>query len=495
MTIAVELALVAGALANPNEAWDLLDAAPRGSVADIALGVVWGIVADLADKGVAPDLARVQQEALARGVANQVGAELAEALAAGGTIDQTRRAALTVGQAATVRRLRGLALGAVQDIDTLSPAQALPAFAASIDAMLRAFTPTGARRTELVQGMVESLHRAEARARGESTARAWPIGLDTIAGPDPAKRRALLHFDAAWTPAPGELVVIGGGTGQGKSALAQYWAMQLVEAGFLNGNMKLGAVYIPLADIDGPAMADRALARLAGRTSWEVSREPRPPDVSLRAMRKAIEAADPWLRERFIVLDGVGRDVEDIIQAVRRERLRMAAMGIELRMLVVDYVQKVTHRGSQGLHSFTVLETVCSRLREQIAKPLEMCVVAASQLNRENNIDGRKTPTMAALKGGSVIEEAADVVAMLHPTPIRWEKKPNDWRKRLKRTELHVLKYRNGAPSVLALITDLATYRYWPEAECPSDVYTLPPPKKKGEKEEGNQEDAQDDLL
>jgi replicative DNA helicase len=447
-----ELALVAGAIAHPGEVWALLDEAPRDALLDPLLGSVWGVIADLAHTGQAPELARVQAELVRQGLAERIGPSMAE-LATGGTVAQVRAAAARVRAAADQRRFLGLAQGVMQDLTSLPPDQALPAWQAFLDQGLRACGERGQRRTDLHAGMIESVARAEARARGEITERSWPLGVEGL--------------DHIWTLAPKELVTLGGPSGGGKSALAQWIGLAFVR------KTGRGVLYIPLADIDAAAMSDRAVAHLSHRTSREVARDI-PHDSALRAMRRALEES-AYLRHRFTVVDGCSTDVEDLVQIIRQERLRMRQRGVELGLVVTDYAQTITSR-QKGLDDLDVLRVVSQTLKIQVAQALEVAVVLPSQYNRQY-MPGQRPPVTGDLYGGSVMEHYSDVVALIHPTKLPHVPAlpENDWRNRLRRFELHLPKNRTGSPGMVPLVADLATYSYWAEKACPH--YAPPPPK------------------
>lgn len=472
MSITLELALVAGAIAHPAEAQALLDQVPRGAILDPLLGSVWGAVADLVDAGQMPTLERVQAELLRAGLAERIGPSMAD-LARGGPLPQVQRAAALVRAAADQRRFVGILEGGLQDLTQLAPDQAQPAMAAILDGLLRSLGDRGAKRLDMADGLRASLDRAEARARGEAPERFWPLGVEGL--------------DEHWSPAPGDLIIIGAQSGIGKSAFSQWICSGVILAthpkrGFDEPALMrpdAGVVYVPLADLDGPALADRELAQVAPWSAREVSREA-PSSRALEVLRKAVAFYGPRVRGRFVVWEDTPRDVEDVAQYVRRERLRMLAAGVKLRLAVVDYAQTLRCRGHEKMSQIEVLERVAFTLKE-LAKALDIAVILPTQLNRNRKGDYRP-PETSDIFGGSSLEHYADVVLLMHPTPLRLRKDARPEEKRLKRVVLLCRKYRGGPTFELPFIADLSTYTYWPESHCPTTVYDPPPPpaKKKG---------------
>lgn len=467
MSITLELALVAGAIAHPAEAQALLDQVPRGAILDPLLGSVWGAVADLVDAGQMPTLERVQAELLRAGLAERIGPSMAD-LARGGPLPQVQRAAALVRAAADQRRFVGILEGGLQDLTQLAPDQAQPAMAAILDGLLRSLGDRGAKRLDMADGIKATLERAEARARGELSARFWPLGVDGL--------------DHLWAPAPRELVILGAASGGGKSAFSQWICTQFLLARLPSGALMRpdsGVVFVPLADLDGEALADRELAMIAPWPGKEVARDT-PSAHALARMRAAVAAHEPALRGRYVIWEDTPTEVEDVAQYVRRERLRMLAQGVKLRLVVVDYAQTLRCRGHESMTQIQVLERV-ARVLKELAKSLEITVILPTQLNRNRNGDHRP-PETSDIFGGSALEHFADVVLLMHPTAIKLRRDATALQRGAKRFVLFCRKFRAGAPFELPLIADLSTYRYWPEATCPTTIYDPPPPpaKKKG---------------
>lgn len=461
------LTLVAGAIAHPDQVYDLLDAAPVGTIQDQLLGAVWGVIGELAQAGRTPDLATVQAELLARGLTERIAPEALADLALAPPLAKVRAAAQAVQAQHRRARYLALAQGVVQDLEA-TPADASAAiWAAFLDEGLRAASSRGMRRTDLAEGMAQSLKRAEQRAAGEAPERSWSLGVDGL--------------EETWSLAPAELLILGAGSGQGKTALAQWLGLRLVQS---TGR---GVLYLPLADVDGAALADRALAHTSRRSSREVSREI-PHDAALRDMRAAVVKSAPWLAGRFTVVDGTSSDVEDLEQLVRQERLRMLAQGVQLGLVVMDYAQTITTR-DRRLTDMETLRVVSSRLKA-LAKDLDLTVALPSQYNRDLDRRGPgAVPTAADLFGGSAMLHYADAVALLQRTSIRHVPpiEESDWRQRLRRYLVHLVKNRGGPEAKIPLIADLATYSYWPEKRCPH--YDPPPPPKA---KKGGDDDVQD---
>lgn len=124
-------------------------------------------------------------------------------------------------------------------------------------------------------------------------------------------------------------------------------------------------------------------------------------------------------------------DTPTITPAELRSRARYIAMNGGLDMVVVDYLQLMSSDRSTKDANRVIEVSEISRSLKQLARELDVPVIALSQLNRssEHREDGE--PRLSDLRDSGAIEQDADIVLML------W--RPNDNGVRLK-----VAKHRNG---------------------------------------------------
>lgn len=92
-----------------------------------------------------------------------------------------------------------------------------------------------------------------------------------------------------------------------------------------------------------------------------------------------------------------------------KESIRANAIKRGIKLFFIDYLQILTTVSRQQ-NSNEFLELV-SRELKNLAKELNVCIVALSQLNRDK-LDPR--PTLARLKASSGIEQAADMVILVY---------------------------------------------------------------------------------
>ena len=123
-----------------------------------------------------------------------------------------------------------------------------------------------------------------------------------------------------------------------------------------------------------------------------------------------------------------------------------------LDMIIVDYLQLMAPVNT-GKNSSPVQEvTEISRGLKQLAKELNVPVIALSQLSRNIEHRGENAePRLADLRDSGAIEQDADVVMFIHRNKSEEEGKTKD-----DQAKLIIEKHRNGATGVINLYFDSA---------------------------------------
>lgn len=211
--------------------------------------------------------------------------------------------------------------------------------------------------------------------------------------------------------APGDLVIVGGRPGMGKTSLATGIAF---DAAIRDG---VAALIFSL-EMDRSSLLVRALASRADLdgNSIEDGRL-RPSEWSrLHAAGSEIAAAPVWIDDRALDLAG-------IVSTARRWRGRPEEGGRERAIVVVDYLQLVKVPGDKRKGSNREQDVAeASRTLKLLARDLRLPVVALSQLNRAVEARTDKRPTMADLRESGAIEQDADVIAFCYRDAVYNEK-------------------------------------------------------------------------
>ncbi len=192
---------------------------------------------------------------------------------------------------------------------------------------------------------------------------------------------------------PGELFVVGGRPGGGKSALGE----SIARAAAAQGVASL-FVSMEMADHE---LGRRALASEPGLSMDTAAR----PDAALSERQRAVveralaDGRDELVQTRYCT------SVEAIEAEVARE-LGRAGRGVA----VIDYLQ-LADRPAGRMTEAEALGRV-TRAMKQLARRLGVSVVLLSQLSR-NNAAERREPELSDLRGSGCIEQDADEVLLL----------------------------------------------------------------------------------
>ncbi|HEX6568749.1 MAG TPA: replicative DNA helicase [Acidimicrobiales bacterium] len=132
------------------------------------------------------------------------------------------------------------------------------------------------------------------------------------------------------------------------------------------------------------------------------------------------------------------------IMEIRAKSRRLRSQVGDLGMVVVDYLQLMTGRGSAENRQVEVAEM--SRGLKILARELECPVVALSQLSRQLELRADKRPLLADLRESGSIEQDADVVMFIYRDDVYHSDSPDRGQ-----AEVIVAKHRNGPTGVCRL--------------------------------------------
>ena len=106
-------------------------------------------------------------------------------------------------------------------------------------------------------------------------------------------------------------------------------------------------------------------------------------------------------------------DTGDLTPVQIRARATKASIRMGLDYLWLDYLQLVNVPGATGESQNYIQATVAAREMKNLAKHLDIPVIAASQLSRRVEFQEHKRPDLSHLRDSGAIEEAADLVGLL----------------------------------------------------------------------------------
>lgn len=131
-----------------------------------------------------------------------------------------------------------------------------------------------------------------------------------------------------------------------------------------------------------------------------------------------------------------------------RRRARRLMRKADIKLFIVDYLQLCHGDGPVESNEFI---TSISRAFKELAKELQVPVLALSQLNRklEDRSGGNKRPKLSDLRGSGSLEQDADVVMFLYRDEVYNQDENNPLKGQ---AELIVSKQRNGPLGTVNLI-------------------------------------------
>lgn len=139
--------------------------------------------------------------------------------------------------------------------------------------------------------------------------------------------------------------------------------------------------------------------------------------------------------------------MSEIMARARQLKARMAAEGIRLGVVCIDHMGLVTPSGRYAGNKVAEASEI-SGMARVMAKELECCVVLLSQLSREVEKRDDKRPTLADLRWSGEIEQDAHVVAFLYREAYYLNQRDNvePWELSAAKNKLEFLvrKNRNG---------------------------------------------------
>lgn len=195
----------------------------------------------------------------------------------------------------------------------------------------------------------------------------------------------------------GTLVVLGGRTSQGKSALALQVALHVATQG--------KKVLFCTLEMQKESLAYRILG-------YETGKEP-------ALLRKVGMAPEAWDRahvdlERrhantpLLICEDSGLTSQAVVGLARR-----VARSEGLDVLVVDYLNILNDTTVPGESRNQVLGRACRALAA-LAKQLNACVIVLAQLNRLPESTADRIPRIWHLRDSGEVEQIADVVLLIH---------------------------------------------------------------------------------
>lgn len=242
---------------------------------------------------------------------------------------------------------------------------------------------------------------------------------------------------------PGQLVIVAGRPGSGKSTAA---AGDFVRAAAFNRHARRKPVAVFSLEMSQDEIARRLLSAEAR--------------VPLHVLTEGKLSEEDWRRLHHVAADTESAPLfvdttPNLTVADIRARCRRVKRQHGLSLVVVDYLQLLAANKGTGRESRQEQLEAMSRALKLLGKELDVPVVAVCQLNRGPEMRADKVPTAADLRGSGALEQDADVIVLLF-RPDAYDKESP----RAGELDFIVDKNRNGPKDTVTVAAQLHLSRF-----------------------------------
>jgi len=234
-----------------------------------------------------------------------------------------------------------------------------------------------------------------------------------------------------------DLIVLAARPSQGKTALA----LELSRACALSKISQPKPVLFFSLEMGKVQLAKRQFAAGASVEMGKIQRG----DVSTQEFTRIVDELNRSASFPLYLDDKPGLTLLQLCGKARRFRRRHG-----IAMIVIDYLQLISAKKEKGRNREQEIAEI-TRTLKQLAKELQIPIIALSQMNRDND-EGNRKPRLSDLRESGAIEQDADVVCFI------WHEK--DGNSGSVKNQLVFAKHRNGATDTIEVIFEGATQRW-----------------------------------
>lgn len=266
----------------------------------------------------------------------------------------------------------------------------------------------------------EAWDRLEALSKRDGGIRGVPSGF-------PALDNLLSGFH------PSDLVILAARPSVGKTSLA----LDIARNAAVRHNVPVGIFSL---EMSSEQIIDRMLSAESFVNSWKMRTGQVKEEEDFSRIRDALETLS---KAPIYIDDKPGNNIL-AMRAVARRLKRERGIGL----IVVDYLQLMAPTNTKASDSMVQQVTEISRSLKNLARELEVPVLALSQLSRAVEQRGGR-PRLSDLRDSGSIEQDADVVMFIHR-----DDKTNKESDRPNIAEILIEKHRNGPIGKVDLFFD-----------------------------------------
>lgn len=132
----------------------------------------------------------------------------------------------------------------------------------------------------------------------------------------------------------------------------------------------------------------------------------------------------------------------------------------KLDLVIIDYLQLIPLSHNSNIDNRQQEVSIISRTLKQLARELEVPVIALSQLSRKVEQREDKTPMMSDLRESGAIEQDADIIGFLYREDYYNKNKEEHSNSNLQQTDFIISKHRNGSVGSITLGFNLSKGKF-----------------------------------
>lgn len=232
-----------------------------------------------------------------------------------------------------------------------------------------------------------------------------------------------------------DLIILAARPSMGKTALA----LDIARQAAVNHNIPVGIFSL---EMSSQQLVDRMLAADSKVNAWKLRTGKLTIEQDFNSIRNSLDR----LSKAPIFIDDHPANNILKMRAVARRLKKEKGLG----MIIIDYLQLMQPTQTKNNDNVVQQVTEISRSLKQLARELEVPVLALSQLSRAvEQRGGTGRPKLSDLRDSGSIEQDADVVMFIHR-----EDKYKDDSDRKNIAQIHVDKHRNGPVGSIELYFD-----------------------------------------
>jgi replicative DNA helicase len=221
-----------------------------------------------------------------------------------------------------------------------------------------------------------------------------------------------------------DLIILAARPSMGKTALA----MDIARQAAVLHNIPVGIFSL---EMSAQQLVDRMLASQSNVDAWKLRTGNLTDQNDFTAIQQSL---DKLSKAPIYIDDQPGNNILKMRSVARRLKSEKG-----LGLIIVDYLQLMVPQSSKNNDNLVQQVTEISRSLKNLARELDVPVLALSQLSRAVENRDSKRPRLSDLRDSGSIEQDADVVMFIHR-----EDKYKDESERTNLAEILIEKHRNG---------------------------------------------------